>query len=59
MGLVGGIVLLIIGLALVFVARQRADGGAILPIKPPLDMVYPAFCLIFLAFGAAYIITNL
>ena len=59
MSLVGGIILLIIGLALVFVARQRADGTALVPLKAPLDFVYSSICLAFLAFGAAFVINGL
>jgi hypothetical protein len=53
-----GFVLIAIGSILVFVARERGDGTSILPIKPPMDMIYPAVCLALLAFGAALIITG-
>ena len=55
MTLVWGIVLVAVGLAMVFVARQRVDGTSIVRVGPPWDILYPALCLIPLAFGLALI----
>ena len=49
-----GVALLLIGIALVFVARQRADGTSILPMGDGLMMIYPVTCLGFIAFGIAF-----
>jgi hypothetical protein len=56
--LVWGIVLIGLGLIMVFIARQRADGTSILRIGQPWDIVYPALCLIPLAIGAALIVAG-
>jgi hypothetical protein len=56
MGVVGGVILLVIGLVLTVVGRQRTDGTSILRISSSLEMIYPVTCLAFIAFGLAFII---
>jgi hypothetical protein len=58
MTFVWGIVLIAIGLGMVFIARQRVDGTSILRVGEPWDTLYPALCLIPLAFGLAFIVTG-
>ncbi len=53
-----GLALLVIGIALIFIARARADGTSILPIGEGLLIVYPVICLGFIAFGIALMITG-
>jgi hypothetical protein len=53
-----GVALLLIGVALVFVARQRADGTSILPLGDGM-MIYPVTCLAFIAFGIAFTLFGL
>jgi hypothetical protein len=50
-----GIVLLIIGLGMVFIARPNKYGNRRIPLTDSVVVVYPAICLAFLAFGLAII----
>jgi hypothetical protein len=54
--MLAGIALLLIGLALVIVGRERADGTSLISGRPWVFALYPATCLAFLAFGLALII---
>ncbi len=58
MTLVWGIVLVVLGLVMVLIARQRTDGTSILRIGQPWDILYPALCLIPLASGLALIVAG-
>lgn len=50
-----GLALLIIGIAMAFVARERADGTRILPLSDgAMMMIYPVTCVAFIAFGIAF-----
>jgi hypothetical protein len=57
--LIAGIVLLIIGLAMVFVGRPNRDGMSPRFMTSSLLMLYPVFCLVFIAFGVALIISRI
>jgi hypothetical protein len=46
-----GIVLLIIGVGMVFIARPNKDGNRLIPLTDSVVVVYPAICLVFIAFG--------
>jgi hypothetical protein len=51
-----GVALLLGGLALNFLARERADGTSILRLGDGMMMVYPVMCLTLIAFGLALMI---
>jgi hypothetical protein len=51
-----GVALLLFGAGGVFIARERADGSSILRVGDGLMMIYPVFCLVFIAFGIALIV---
>ncbi len=53
-----GAMLLGIGLTLAFVACARADGTSMLRLRGGMDMIDPAICLAFIAFGCAFMITS-
>jgi hypothetical protein len=61
MGLTGGVVLLVLGLALVLLVRPRSGGDIRLPwMQAPIAQVLiPTVCLALLTFGVAIIIANL
>ena len=46
-----GIVLLIIGVGMVFIARPNKHGHRRIPLTDSVLVVYPAVCLGFIAFG--------
>ena len=46
-----GIVLLIIGVGMVFIARPNKYGNRRIPLTDSMVVVYPAICLVFIAFG--------
>jgi hypothetical protein len=50
-----GIVLLIIGLAMVLLARPNKHGNSRIPLTDSVAVVYPAICLAFFAFGLTII----
>lgn len=53
-----GVTLLLLGAVLGYVACVRADGTSILRVRGAMEMIYPAICLVFLSYGAAFIITG-
>jgi hypothetical protein len=54
-----GIALVIAGIAMVLVGRERADGSSIAARNAFTFAVYPAACLALLASGVALIIAGL
>ncbi len=56
--MVGHIASLLTGLALVFAARKRPDGTALIPVQGWMFSVCPAICLAFLAVGLAPIVAG-
>ncbi len=49
-----GLALLLIGIAMAFVARERADGTSIIPTtSAAARSLYPVTCLGFITFGVA------
>jgi hypothetical protein len=53
-----GVALLPGGLALTFLARERADGTSVLRLGDGMMMVYPVMCLTFISFGLALMIAS-
>jgi hypothetical protein len=51
-----GIGLLLIGVVMVLLGRQPAHGQAYIAVPNWMFGLYPALCLVFLAFGAAIIV---
>jgi hypothetical protein len=60
MGLIGGLVLIALGVALVLLGIPRRGEDLRPFLRPSLAFaVYPAVCLLFLAMGMAVVVTNL
>jgi hypothetical protein len=57
--MIAGIALFLVGLALVFIGRERSDGTSVISMQGWLFSLYPPLCLAFIAFGLALIVSAL